>query len=90
MKPKLDNLQIKSIKVPTRARKDYGDLEPLKQSLSTEDIIHPIAVMELKNEEGFLLLAGGRRLQAAIELNWDFIPCRIFPFMEDLRLRKAI
>ena len=59
---------VKNIKMGTRAREDYGDLEVIKDSLDKYGQMHPIVVTD--NLE---LVAGGRRLTAAILLGWDEI-----------------
>lgn len=88
MEDKLHYVSISEIHIEERARKDYKDLEELKKSMTNEGLIHPIAVMEL--EKGWQLLAGGRRLAAAKELNWTSISCHIYPFTDDERKRKLI
>ncbi len=50
-----------------RARKDYGNIEGLKNSLSTLGSIHPI-VLSKDTDASYSLVAGGRRLRAAGEL----------------------
>jgi ParB-like chromosome segregation protein Spo0J len=82
---RLKSIHIVEIFVEDRFRKDYGakeagehqSLESLKDSIQAHGLITPIAVVE--EEEGYRLLAGGRRLQACKELNWKEIPAHIFP-----------
>lgn len=50
----------------TRARKDYGDLKGLMESLKTLGSIHPIVLSQ--TEAGYILIAGGRRYRAMKEL----------------------
>lgn len=61
--------KIKKIKLGERAREDYGDLLELKTSMKEQGLIQPIAV-----DQNHTLLAGGRRLHAALMLGWDSIP----------------
>lgn len=62
---------IDQITIGTRFRKDYNteNLRMLRDSLSTKGLIQPITI----SPEGELI-AGGRRLRAAIELGWQEIP----------------
>ena len=91
MKVRLDNVLIKNISIGERVRRDFGELEELKTSLTNEGLVLPIAVMELfEDKDSFELRAGERRLRAATELGWEHIPCRIYPYIEDVRMRKAI
>lgn len=60
---------IKQIIIKNRYRKDYGDLEPLKESIKRIGLLHPVVI----NEEN-VLVAGGRRLKALKELGHEDIP----------------
>lgn len=71
-----------------RAREDYGNLQELIESFKERSIIQPIAVKHSNFKvrpkdgellDGYLLLAGGRRLRAAKALELEDIPCRIYP-----------
>src|SRR5215472_16520683 len=53
-----------------RIRRDYGDIEELAASMARFGQIQPI-VIDDKN----VLVAGGRRLAAAIHLGWTKIQC---------------
>lgn len=87
----LATIPLNKIEALNRARKDYGDLDKLKGSMQSEGLIHPIAIMEPEYGAGsYLVLAGGRRLKAAHQLEWKEIDCKIFPFIADLRQRKII
>ncbi|MCL2043188.1 MAG: ParB N-terminal domain-containing protein [Treponema sp.] len=59
---------IKDIIVKRRIRKEVGDIEPLAESLKRYGQISPI-VINKKN----ILIAGGRRLEAAKYLGWRTI-----------------
>lgn len=82
---RMKELPLKSIDASGRAREDFQDLSTLKQSILDEGLIHPIAVMEQGNF--FVLLAGGRRLQAMTELGWETIPCNVYPPLDPLDQR---
>ena len=56
---------IEDIKVKKRIRKDMGDISALAQSMKRFGQISPIVITK-KN----VLLAGGRRLEAARSLGW--------------------
>jgi ParB family chromosome partitioning protein len=56
---------IKDILVRKRIRKDMGDIEALSESLKRYGQISPIVISK-KN----VLIAGGRRLEAARRLGW--------------------
>lgn len=76
-----------NIQVVDRARKDFGDLEELKKSITEVGLLHPVVLME--TETGLQLLAGERRLRALAELGRDPIPATIYPPL-DLFDRKTI
>lgn len=61
-------LEINTIKVGPRIRKDFGDIDELASSLSRLGQLQPI-VVDPENH----LLAGGRRLAAAMQLGWSHI-----------------
>lgn len=63
-----------------RARKDYGDVREIIESFRSEGVIQPIAVKATPAmEKPYKLLAGGRRLKAATEMELPEIPCRVYP-----------
>ncbi len=59
---------IESIKVEERVRTEMGDLSALKESMSKHGQISPILLTRQH-----ILIAGHRRLTAAIELGWHEI-----------------
>ncbi|MCM1322404.1 MAG: ParB N-terminal domain-containing protein [Bacteroides sp.] len=61
-------INIDSIKVKKRIRKDIGDLEPLKESMQKYGLMNPVTV-----NEKYELIAGERRLAAAKQLGWTDI-----------------
>jgi DNA modification methylase len=69
---------IESIQVGERFRTEYGDIDSLAASLKQEGIIQPVAVKDLGNNT-YTLLAGGRRMRAALQAGIKEIPIRIFP-----------
>jgi len=73
------------IVVGDRFRKDYGDLEELKDSIRVHGLINPITVTT--SPEGLTLVAGGRRLKACLELGLEDVPVRIFANCTELTLR---
>ena len=72
-------LLIKDIIVKDRFRKDLGDLTTLMQSMKEIGLLHPVVVQKDTNR----LIAGGRRLQCAINLGWENIPVTIVQ-LEDI------
>ncbi|OJF76223.1 MAG: hypothetical protein BKP49_08770 [Treponema sp. CETP13] len=66
------NAKIAQIKVKKRIRQDVGDLQPLMDSLKRYGLLNPIVV-----SENYELIAGERRLRAAIALGWETIPITI-------------
>lgn len=66
------------IVVENRARKDYGDIDLLAESMKKNGIIQPLAVMD-NGDDTYQLLAGGRRMMAATKANIEEIPIRIYP-----------
>jgi ParB family chromosome partitioning protein len=59
---------INDIKVKKRIRKDLGDIEALAESMRRFGLLTPISITK-KN----VLIAGGRRLEAARRLGWSTI-----------------
>lgn len=92
------NALIKSIKVEAddhleqRARKDFGDVARMAESIKDHGIIHSVVVMELDEPEGdfkYLLIAGERRIRAAVLAGLAEVPIRIFDSVDELE-RKAL
>lgn len=63
--PKID---IKSIKIGPRQRKEYRNIEEMSKSLARYGLIQPVVVDDEMN-----LIAGGRRLAGAINAGWTEI-----------------
>lgn len=70
------HVDIESVRVNGRFRKDLGDLEGLKRSISEVGLLHPVTV----TADG-VLVAGQRRLEALRQLGWRSVPIRV---MKDL------
>jgi ParB family chromosome partitioning protein len=75
------NIPIKDIIVKTRVRKALGDIASLAESLNTYGLITPI-VINNKN----ILIAGGRRLEAAKILGWQTIDAVIVDCSGELKM----
>lgn len=61
-------VEIRSIRIKRRIRKDLGDIEGLADSLSRFGQLHPIVITRKK-----ILVSGRRRLEAARTLGWTTI-----------------
>ena len=70
---------VKDIIVRKRIRKEMGDIEALAESLKRYGLISPIVITK-KN----VLIAGGRRLEAAKYLGWRTINAIISENSEEL------
>jgi site-specific DNA-methyltransferase (adenine-specific) len=77
----LQTIAVSSIDFGTRYREDYGDISELIESIKQQGLINPIAVCTHPNPDSefhFLLCAGGRRLTAHKNAEWDDIDAKIF------------
>lgn len=80
-----DEGALKSIPVsqiarnPFQPRKEFraDELSELQESLSASGLLQPITVRRRPGKDGFELIAGERRLRAAIKLGWKEIPAII-------------
>lgn len=61
-------IALDDIKIKRRIRKDPGDLEPLMDSMRRYGLLNPVTINS-KN----VLIAGGRRYEAAKRLGWKTI-----------------
>jgi ParB family chromosome partitioning protein len=75
-------IDISSIVIGERYRKDFGNLEPLKQSITELGLLHPV-VIDGENR----LLVGGRRLEACKQLGMKTIPAVVAASLATLRQR---
>jgi DNA modification methylase len=80
-------IPLDSIHVGERFRKDYGDINQLMYSIKKNGLISPLAVglskmvaEELRDntDKPYVLLAGGRRLTALVEMGRTMIPVNIY------------
>lgn len=74
---KVQLIPINDIKLGERAREDYGDIEALAASIQAKGVLQPIIVgrSSVQEKHGqYKLLAGGRRIKAAITAGLDKIP----------------
>jgi ParB family chromosome partitioning protein len=62
------SIPVNEVSAKKRIRKDAGDIEDLKKSISEVGLLHPILINQ-KNE----LLSGERRLKAVKSLGWKTI-----------------
>jgi len=64
---------------PFQPRKSFNPLElkELQESLSSNGLLQPITVRPAGTGSGFELIAGERRLRAALNIGWDKIPAVI-------------
>jgi ParB family transcriptional regulator, chromosome partitioning protein len=80
-------VRIESIRIEGRHRKDLGDLMELANSLKRTGLINPVTLTP-----GGLLLAGERRVAAALLLGWQVIDARVVDTFDDaamaLRLER--
>ena len=88
----LDQIEVASIRVnPQQPRLDFDPkrLNELKQSIKEHGIIQPITVH--KNETGYELVSGERRLRAVSDLGYERIPAYIIEVeSEDKLLELAL
>lgn len=80
---KVKNVRISEILVEDRFRKDLGSLTSLAESISEKGLIQPITV-----DENLKLIAGGRRVAAAIVIGLDTIPAIIRKVTDELDARE--
>jgi ParB family chromosome partitioning protein len=73
-------IPVKEIIVKKRIRKDMGDIESLTESLKRYGQISPIIISKTN-----ILIAGGRRLEAAKRLGWRTINAIISESTDKLR-----
>lgn len=82
----LTSLPIDTIEIGERYRKEYGDLSDLMHSIKTNGLINPIACTF--QSDRYLLVAGGRRLEAMKRLGETECLVRVFTNdLSDLDIR---
>ncbi len=74
-------ISIEKIVVKKRIRKDLGNIEALMESMHRFGLMNPILINK-KN----ILIAGGRRLQAAKELGWKTIEAVVIDANDELSM----
>jgi len=64
---------------PFQPRREFNseELRELQESLSSSGLLQPITVRRRSGKDGFELIAGERRLRAAVKLGWKEIPAII-------------
>jgi len=78
-------VDISSIEVGERFRKEMGDVSGLSDSIKKDGLIQPIAVT--RRGESLVLVAGGRRFAAIKAAGYTEIPVRVFGQLDELDLR---
>jgi len=86
---RVEIVNIDSITVADRHRKDLGDLHELARSIKEKGLIQPIAV-EDTGDNTYDLLAGGRRLGACRLAEISTIPVRVYESGLSTLERKSI
>lgn len=85
-------VEISKIKLnPLQPRKDFSveRIEDLKNSIQQEGLLQPVVVA--RQGEGYVLIAGERRLRAVKKLGWQKIPAVILDSVRDAEfLRKSL
>lgn len=79
---------IGDIEVEERARESLGDIFKLVRSIKSEGLIQPLAVERRNNK--YLLLAGGRRYEAAKKAGLEEVPVRVYESGLSSLKRKSI
>ena len=80
----MSKVSVRKINMGDRAREDYGDLTSLSESLKKFGLLHPIIISD-KNE----LIAGGRRLSAAMLLQWEEIEVKYYNDLTPLEQKEV-
>lgn len=77
-------MRIADIIIGERHRKDMGDIEALARSIADVGLLHPIVV-----RSDNVLIAGERRIQAALMRDWTEIPATIIDLQSVLDGERA-
>ena len=73
-----DLMPLEKIDVQSRIRKDLGDIEALAADIKKHGMLNPLTVLfNSTMGEGFPLIAGQRRYEAAKLLGWTEVLCRV-------------
>jgi len=73
--PQFGRIPIEQILVPEEHKRPLGDIEDLAQTIAQEGMLQPVIVRQ--TPEGFELMAGWRRLNAAMSLGWAEVPAQV-------------
>jgi|GEM_PF-2835890 len=89
---KFARVLIGSIKTGRNVRKDFDPEKhkALIESIRINGILEPLLVMHGKKSGEFILLAGERRLKAAIILGMSEVPCFIYPELNEQQLYEIM
>jgi ParB-like chromosome segregation protein Spo0J len=81
---KVESIFIDEIRVGTRRRKDFGDINLLAESINELGLIQPIVV-----DADLNLVAGERRLRACRDvLKWQEVPARLYDSLTEEEHRR--
>lgn len=78
-----ERLHIDKILLGERVRKDMGDLESLAESMKRHGLLHPVVVKKDRT-----LVAGHRRIEAALHLGWKEIPVTVIEVQDLLSAER--
>ena len=76
-------VSLKLIHCAERQRSDLGDVSELMTSIESIGLLHPITI-----NKDLLLIAGRRRLEAAVSLHWKKIPVQYVEELDHFELIK--
>ena len=86
----MNQVSVALVREDVRARTDYGDVNELMQSLTTNGLLEPVGVMINEDNTTYTLLYGGRRMVAVRALRWETVPAVIYPYMPNELDRKTL
>ena len=75
-----------------RFRKIYDHIPELAESIKKNGVLQSLCIMEKEGEghaQPYLLLAGGRRLTAALSIKLSEVPVHIYPTLGELEQREV-
>jgi len=81
---KVKSIPIELIDYPDvvlRSPEDMTGIDELAQSIASDGLLNPLRV--LAKGDRWVLLAGGRRLEAVKKLGWEKVPCNIDPVAKE-------
>lgn len=88
LEPPDDSIPIHLINIPKdRARKEFKNIIPLRDSIVANGLINPITV-SLREDGKYYLIAGETRLQACAKIPWLSIPCYIKKGLTELQEKE--